>query len=138
MFSLEIYGRTGKLQIDGLGGSYGIEKLTYYRMLPQMGPPETTVWEFPEADRSWTAEFQEFLEDIRTGREPAAGLAEARAALAVVADIYRRSDYHFTHRWTSREARCASRLAGAARICPRTTRNTVAFSLPPPSTNTST
>src|SRR5204862_56074 len=42
LFCLEIYGKTGKLQIDGLGGSYGVERLAYYRMLPQMGPPETT------------------------------------------------------------------------------------------------
>jgi hypothetical protein len=34
--------QTGKLQIDGLGGSYGVERLTFYKMLPQMGPPETT------------------------------------------------------------------------------------------------
>ncbi len=47
LFSLEIYGRTGKIAIDGLGGSYGIERLTYYRMLPEMGPPETTTHEYP-------------------------------------------------------------------------------------------
>ena len=41
MFSLEVYGKTGKIQIDGLGGSYGTEKLTYYQMLPEMGPPKT-------------------------------------------------------------------------------------------------
>src|SRR3954464_5025081 len=53
MFSLEIYGRDGKLQMEGLGRSYGVEKLTYYKMLPQMGPPETSVWEFPGEDDSW-------------------------------------------------------------------------------------
>ena len=37
LFSLEIYGRDGKLAIDGLGGSYGVERLAWYRMLPQMG-----------------------------------------------------------------------------------------------------
>ena len=40
-FSFEIYGQCGKLQVDGLGGSYGSERLTWYRMLPEMGPPET-------------------------------------------------------------------------------------------------
>src|SRR5580658_2040665 len=43
LFSFEIFGRVGKIDINGLGGSYGLEKLTFYRMLPQMGPPETTV-----------------------------------------------------------------------------------------------
>jgi predicted dehydrogenase len=45
LFSFEIYGRQGKLSIDGLGGSYGVEKLSFYRMLPEMGPPDTTIWE---------------------------------------------------------------------------------------------
>ncbi|HKX64293.1 MAG TPA: Gfo/Idh/MocA family oxidoreductase, partial [Rhizomicrobium sp.] len=37
MFSFEITGRGGKLVIEGLGGSYGLEQLTWYRMLPGMG-----------------------------------------------------------------------------------------------------
>jgi predicted dehydrogenase len=88
LFSFEIYGRTAKLHAEGLGGSYGLERLAYYRMLPEMGPPETTIWEYPRADESWRMEMDEFLEDIRLNREPAAGLADARAALAVVDAIY--------------------------------------------------
>jgi predicted dehydrogenase len=95
MFSFEIYGRDGKLAIDGLGGSYGVERLAWYRMLPEMGPPETTIWEFPGGDRSWQVEFSEFLEDIRLGRQPAAGLADARSTLSVVESVYRQSGYHF-------------------------------------------
>lgn len=87
-FSWELYGRQGKLQVDGLGGSYGVERLTWYRMLPEMGPPETTVWEYPMADDSWAAEMAEFVEDVRQGREPAPGLQDAIAALSVVASIY--------------------------------------------------
>jgi len=93
LFSLEIYGRDAKLQVDGLGGSYGQEKLTFYKMLPQMGPPDTTVWEFPEEDASWSVEFSEFLEDIRLGRPPAAGLEDAAAALKIVESIYKESGY---------------------------------------------
>ena len=91
LFSFEIYGRTGKIAIDGLGGSYGVERLTYYRMLPEMGPPETTSWEYPRGDNSWALEFSEFLDDIDQGRTPSAGLAEARAALDVVRKIYEAS-----------------------------------------------
>ena len=92
MFSLEVYGRDGKLHWEGLGGSYGPERLTYYKMLPQMGPPETSVWEFPQADESWKIEMQEFFDDLRLKRTPAPGLKEARAALAVVEKIYSRRD----------------------------------------------
>jgi hypothetical protein len=36
----EIYGREGKLEITGLGCSYGVESLTFYRMLPGMRPTD--------------------------------------------------------------------------------------------------
>jgi len=91
LFSFEIYGRTGKLQVEGLGGSYGLERLTYFRMRPEMGPPDTEVWEYPGGDRSWEMEFEEFLDDIRLGRPPAAGLSDARAALRIVEAVYRQS-----------------------------------------------
>ena len=93
LFSFEIYGRTGKLAIDGLGGSYGVERLTYYKMLPEMGPPETTAWEYPRGDQSWSLEMDAFLEDIRLNRTPNPGLKEARVVLAVVERIYRNSGY---------------------------------------------
>lgn len=90
MFSLEIYGRDGKLHMEGLGGSYGLEKLTWYKMLPQMGPPETTVWEYPRGDESWKIEMQEFFEDIRLKRTPVPGLKEAKEVLRVVGRLYGR------------------------------------------------
>ena len=93
MFSFELYGRKGKLQIDGLGGSYGVERLAYYQMLPEMGPPETMIWEYPMADNSWAVEMEEFFEDIRLGRKPAANLNDAFAVLEIVEKIYRVSGY---------------------------------------------
>jgi predicted dehydrogenase len=92
-FSFEIYGREGKIEINGLGGSYGTERLTYYRMLPEMGPPETMTWEFPTPDNSWETEFAEFLEDIRLKRPPSAGLSDAIEALTIIETIYRISGY---------------------------------------------
>jgi len=92
LFSLEIYGRDGKIAIDGLGGSYGPERLTYYRMLPQMGPPETRVWDYPSGDDSWTVETRAFLDDIRLGREPSPGLTEGIRTLEIVETIYRRNE----------------------------------------------
>jgi predicted dehydrogenase len=88
LFSFEIFGRDGKLQIDGLGGSYGVERLTFYRMLPQMGPPETTSWEYPGADYSWELEFNHFAECVAHGLPPNGGLEDALAALDVVQQVY--------------------------------------------------
>jgi predicted dehydrogenase len=88
LFSFEICGRDGKLEIAGLGGSYGAERLTFYKMKPEMGPPETITWEFPSPDNSWETEFAEFLEDIRLNRQPRPGIADAQAALRVVERVY--------------------------------------------------
>ena len=92
LFSLEIYGKTGKLQIDGLGGSYGPERLTYYRMLPQMGPPQTTEFAFPPEDVSWKLEFEHFRQCIAEATDPLSGLADAKAALEVTGMLYRNRD----------------------------------------------
>ena len=93
LFSMEIYGKLGKLDLSGLGGSYGVEKITWYKMLPEMGPPETTSWEYPMGDDSWEVEITEFFEDIRLNRIPAASLLDAAAALTIVEKIYRDSGY---------------------------------------------
>ena len=93
LFSMEIYGSDAKLEISGLGGSYGVERLTYYKLLPEMGPPETTTWEYPMDDDSWAVELAEFYEDIRLNREPSASLKDAHEALKVVEKIYKESGY---------------------------------------------
>jgi predicted dehydrogenase len=93
LFSFEIFGRTGKLAIDGLGGSYGTERLTFYKMRPEMGPPDTECWEYPGADLSWDAELADFAEDIRLGRPPAPGIEDAAAALTIAQTIRAQSSY---------------------------------------------
>ena len=98
LFSFEIYGRRAKLHIEGLGGSYGVEKLYHYQMKPEMGIPDTKVYEFPGPDESWKNEMGEFEKDIKkaeSGKRKAetktSGLAEARAALKIVEGIYKKS-----------------------------------------------
>ena len=91
MFSFELFGRNGKLEVSGLGGSYGVERLTYYKMLPEMGPPETTAWEYPMADDSWEREMRTFFDDIAAHRAASPGVNDARAALAVVEELYARN-----------------------------------------------
>jgi predicted dehydrogenase len=88
MFSFEIYGRKGKLQIDGLGGSYGLEKLTFYKMLVEMGPPETTSWEYPGPDKSWNMEFDSFINSIDNGLEVCGNIDDAYETMRVVDKIY--------------------------------------------------
>jgi predicted dehydrogenase len=88
LFSMEIYGKKGKLDISGLGGSYGVERITHFHMLPEMGPPETCSWEYPMADNSWETEMNEFYDDISYDRLPTAGLVDAYEALKVIKKVY--------------------------------------------------
>ena len=89
MFSFEIYCKNAKLMIDGLGGSYGTERLSRYQMLPEMGPPETTIYEYPRGENSWELEFQEVVRAIETGGKLSMGdISDAYEALRVVDAIY--------------------------------------------------
>ena len=91
LFSLEIYGRRAKLHLEGLGGSYGVERLACYTMRPEMGPPETVISEYPRGDDSWRLEMEAFVRDLAEGRTPEPGLREAEAAMQVVDTLYRRA-----------------------------------------------
>ena len=89
-FSFEIYGTHAKLHWEGLGGSYGVERLTHYQMLPMMGPPTTVIYEYPMGDNSWKLEMDEFFEDISLKRQPIPGLMEGIKTLNVVDTLYRK------------------------------------------------
>jgi predicted dehydrogenase len=91
LFSFEIFGRQGKLEINGLGGSYGIEQLAHYQMQSGMGPPDTVIRQYPMADDSWERELEEFLEDILLNRCPNPGVEDAIAALSIVGKVYQDS-----------------------------------------------
>jgi predicted dehydrogenase len=93
LFSFEIYGQNGKIDITGLGGSYGVERIAFYKMLPEMGPPETSIWEYPMLDNSWEVEIAEFIEDIENKRAPDPGINDAYATLKIVEEIYRNGRY---------------------------------------------
>jgi predicted dehydrogenase len=94
-FSFEIYGRDGKIDINGLGGSYGIERIAFYRMLPQMGPPETTIWEYPMEDDSLAMEFASFVRDIRANSSSGPSVCDAIAVLRIIEQIYKISGYDY-------------------------------------------
>jgi len=95
LFSFEIYGRAGKLHVEGLGGSYGREKLTWHKMHPQMGPPETMEWLYLMRDDSWEVEMTEFKKDILLRRSASPGLKDAYKALKITQSIYKLSRYVF-------------------------------------------
>ena len=87
-FSLEVYFKYAKFHWEGLGGSYGTERLYFYKMTDEMGPPDTTIYEFPKQDNSWKIEMNEFINDIVLKRTAVPGIKEAINALTVVKTIY--------------------------------------------------
>jgi predicted dehydrogenase len=92
-FSMEIYGRTGKILINGLGRSYGLETLIYYKMLPQMGPPEIETFEFKEADNSWALDLKSLTDHLEKGTPLLGDLESAEYALEQVSDAYKQNGY---------------------------------------------
>lgn len=88
LFSFEVALHDAKLEISGLGGSYGTERLTLYEMLPEMGPPRTTSWEWPFADGSWGRELADVASSIAGGETAGAGIDDAIAALEIVENAY--------------------------------------------------
>lgn len=96
LFSMEIYGKSGKLDLFGLGGSYGPEKITWYKMLPEMGPPETITWEYPVADNSWAVELAVFINDIRKNLNVSANLKDALETLKIIELVYKESGLDYS------------------------------------------
>jgi predicted dehydrogenase len=91
LFSFEVFGQHGHLAVEGLGGSYGPERLLVGRRAAAGGPPEEEVRTFPDADRSWAAEWTEFVQAIAAGREPLGSGADGWEAMRLAAAIYEAS-----------------------------------------------
>lgn len=95
MFSLEIYCRTAKLQVDGLVASYGPQRLRIYAMRPELGPPDLEQIEYPDRDESWAAEWEHFRGAIRAGGETVlrGDLSSVRWAWTCVENAYLRTGH---------------------------------------------
>ena len=88
LFRFEIFGRDGYLIVDGLGGSYGPERLNMGRRRPESGAPEEQTWDFPGPDPSWEAEWQEFKLAIAENRQPLGNGYDGYRVAKVIDAIY--------------------------------------------------
>lgn len=95
MFGLEIYCREAKLQVDGLAGSYGPQRLSIYRMRPELGPPDLEEILYPEQDDSWRAEWGHFAQALESGESCAllGDLSDALYAWTQIESAYAQSPY---------------------------------------------
>jgi predicted dehydrogenase len=91
LFSLEIMLERAKIEISGLGGSYGVETLTLFEMLPEMGPPGESRRSWGGADESWAHELADVAGAVSgdAAQETCgASIEDAVAALRVVDAAY--------------------------------------------------
>lgn len=88
LFSFEVFGDRGHILVEGLGGSYGIERLTVGRRNMDGGPPDEETTKFDAPDQSWVLEWREFTRAISDGRQPMANGADGLAALRAVEAVY--------------------------------------------------
>lgn len=95
LFDFEIFGVNGKLQIWGLGRSYGVEELRYYKMKPEMGPPDFQNWTFPGDDLSWNAEWSSFLAAVEGKKDQVGRIEDALRSVQIVHDVYKQSGVEF-------------------------------------------
>lgn len=91
IFELEIMLKTAKLQISGLGGSYGPETLTLYKMKLSMGPPQIRKFEFPPTDESWKDETHEFFNRIEKKDTSDKNILDAKYVLETIDKIYKQN-----------------------------------------------
>ena len=88
VFMCEIILKRAKIQIDGLGKSYGREKLTLYTMNSEMGPPMINEFSFQEEDLSWKRENNAFFKRIRFNDISDKSLNDAIYVMNIVKKVY--------------------------------------------------
>lgn len=89
IFSFEIMMQQAKIEINGLGGSYGGEKLTLYKMRPKMGPPDTTSFKFEEKDNSWVDQNNIFFKKIRQKDYSDNSIIDALYVMQTIEKLYK-------------------------------------------------
>jgi predicted dehydrogenase len=94
-FSLEIYCRGAKVQVDGLVRSYGPQRLRVYRTGVGLGLPTIEETTYPDEDLSWWREWEHFTAAIhaRDGRVLLGDLLDARNAWIQVEAAYASGPY---------------------------------------------
>jgi predicted dehydrogenase len=89
-FSFEVALERAKIDISGLGGSYGPEKLTLFKMQPEMGPPPSDEWIWHEVDTSWAEELNDVVKALEGKDSLVATLDDAIAVHEIIRKAYKK------------------------------------------------
>ncbi|HSJ05456.1 MAG TPA: Gfo/Idh/MocA family oxidoreductase [Longimicrobiales bacterium] len=89
LFSLEVHGEAGAVIVEGLGGSYGTERLAVVVRAFEGGRPAIEERSFDGEDASWDLEWEAFLRDIATGSMTESHAGDGVAAMRIIEALYR-------------------------------------------------
>ena len=89
-FYLEIFGKRGKIEIEGKGGSYGKEKLTIYKMKKNKIKPDINIFQFGNEDNSWRTELDLFCKEMKTKNNSIFHLNNMYENFKIINEIYKK------------------------------------------------
>ena len=87
LFSFEICSRDGYITVEGLGGSYGTERVILGKRA-FLQPFQEEITEFRGKDSSWLGEWREFTTAIAEDRQPLGSGDDGLEALHIVRAVY--------------------------------------------------
>lgn len=88
-FFFEVFGQKGYLIVDGLGKSYGPQRLIYGRRTALGSRPSEKVYHFTDEDACWRNEWSEFARAIKQDRKALALGCDGLKAQEIIAACYR-------------------------------------------------
>jgi predicted dehydrogenase len=91
LFEFEAFGDLGKIQVKGLGRSYGPEELHLFKINREKGAPDHKVESFPESDTSWALEWSAFKKEVAGTNSDIAKIGDALKTLEIIHAAYRES-----------------------------------------------
>ncbi len=90
LFEIEVYGEKGSVSVEGLGASYGVEKLRVALHDPT-GPFSHQTIEYRGGDVSWKNEWEEMTRAIAERRAPLGSGEDGLRAMEIVMAVYQAS-----------------------------------------------
>ncbi len=91
LFSFELFGELGSLAVEGLGGSYGVQKLTSIVRRLEGGIPQVEEHSYPGSDPTWKLEWEDFLQAIKAGKSYWGTPSDGLTAMRIIDALYRSS-----------------------------------------------
>ncbi len=86
-FVFEIYGQKGYIKVNGLGGSYGKETLSFSRGIPGKAT-EQQIIPFGGPDNSWVNEWKNFKQAIKDPEKLLSSGKESLEVMRIIEKIY--------------------------------------------------